>query len=384
MLIFGKLLDDKFLTRVSSDYLLNNLHVVPKEASPDAGASVPLLDPTGATLATMEWSPDLPGYELLRFVLPMLGLSTVVLGAFAWLVFRNARISARALEESARTIEAYAQTLEESEARFRDVAEASSDWIWESDPDLRFTYCPPVSARSPAFGGGRARQVPRAVLLQRYASSDDWLDPDRRHAGPAHLSRPSLLLPRRDRRQPHLPHRWPSHPRAAVVSSAIAAPRPTSPDEVEAQARGQLSGAARFASPELPNRVLLRERLSTALAGDRARADPVAVLCLDLDHFKEVNDTLGHGAGDLISAAGRGASAGARARPVTPSPASAATSSRSSRSASTSRSRPNALSRRLIDMHHGAVPRRGPAISSSAPASASRSPQATATTRSAC
>ena len=59
---------------------------------------------------------------------------------FASIVLRHARRSAEAIETSAQTIEAYAHTLEASEARFRDVAEASSDWIWETDPELRLTY----------------------------------------------------------------------------------------------------------------------------------------------------------------------------------------------------------------------------------------------------
>jgi diguanylate cyclase (GGDEF)-like protein len=51
---------------------------------------------------------------------------------------------------------------------------------------------------------------------------------------------------------------------------------------------------------DLPNRVLLHDRLEQALNSARRNQEKLALLVLDLDNFKEINNTLGHFSGDLL------------------------------------------------------------------------------------
>ena len=58
--------------------------------------------------------------------------------------------------------------------------------------------------------------------------------------------------------------------------------------------------AFRDALTGLPNRALFQERFAAAVATARRQGEKVGLIMLDLDHFKDVNDTLGHDAGDAL------------------------------------------------------------------------------------
>jgi diguanylate cyclase (GGDEF)-like protein/PAS domain S-box-containing protein len=67
--------------------------------------------------------------------------------------------------------------------------------------------------------------------------------------------------------------------------------------EAEARMRHM---ALHDALTNLPNRVLFVDRLQLALDGARRSGDGLAVISLDLDRFKEINDVYGHATGDLL------------------------------------------------------------------------------------
>lgn len=71
--------------------------------------------------------------------------------------------------------------------------------------------------------------------------------------------------------------------------------------DLAAQTLKDVARAAEIdALTELPNRTLLMDRFTQAIANAKRRQDRIAVLYIDLNRFKQINDTHGHAIGDLV------------------------------------------------------------------------------------
>ena len=81
-----------------------------------------------------------------------------------------------------------------------------------------------------------------------------------------------------------------------VANSSLA----TSKEQAECVAKRMEYHAHHDALTGLPNRILLNDRITTELAHARRKQGMVAVLFLDLDRFKIINDSLGHAVGDQL------------------------------------------------------------------------------------
>jgi diguanylate cyclase (GGDEF)-like protein/PAS domain S-box-containing protein len=93
-------------------------------------------------------------------------------------------------------------------------------------------------------------------------------------------------------------HAFPTKDGLSLFFRDVSARRSAEQERLLAQEK-MIHMARHDALTDLPNRVLFRERLERVLADNRS-ASQTAVLYIDLDGFKEVNDTAGHAAGDVL------------------------------------------------------------------------------------
>ncbi|HFK7269503.1 TPA: EAL domain-containing protein [Enterobacter asburiae] len=295
MVFIDKLTARKLLT-IGQDAGIQNVRTSP------ATVTSQINNQTEFTLSTQNgdvkiiWDGENPGQALIIYFLPLLILSVVLTVSMTVILMRHIMHKARMLDENTFLLEQARLNLITSEKRFRDVSETTSDWFWETDLSLRITW---LSGRfSTITGYENSKWIGRR--LDELFPSTSGLSHD--------CARQRDLTERFEFKNCPYTHAQQTTSYCTLLAKFSAQPdgtvvlRGAATDvsqEVEATKRVEfLSRHDELTG--LPNRYHIKEFLAGKLAKEDLNHYPFAMICLDLDKFKPVNDIFGHSTGDAL------------------------------------------------------------------------------------
>lgn len=187
---------------------------------------------------------------------------------------------------------------EAAEEKFSDIAFSASDWIWETDEQGRYTFC--SHGMIDVLGYSAQEVIGRSIFEFVLPSESHYLKHVRDHLFPNRLPLSNIehVSQHKDGHEVHLLISG----RPIIKNGQLLGYRGSCKDttaikEQENKIR-QLADTDTLTG--LANRMLFNERLHMSVISAQRDAQHFAVLFLDLDGFKQINDTFGHAIGDKL------------------------------------------------------------------------------------
>ncbi|HYN37681.1 MAG TPA: PAS domain S-box protein, partial [Rhodospirillales bacterium] len=319
--VFTRQIDARFTDEFGRQYPLPQLRLVPpRDEAGDGEIAIPLTAfGSDEPLGRLQWRPELPGRTLLRELTVPVATTLILMLLLLASILLDAREAGRALDRSAaalhvarrdverRVIERTADleaevherrlaedALRTAEAQFRSIFENAAEGIFQSTPAGRWLAVNPALAQMLGFASPAElmaiagdsllpRPQDRAEFHRRMAEDGevrDFITAARRTDGTRiWLSQTARAIRDADGHVLHY--------EGLVVDIT---------ERRDAEAR-LLHQALHDPLTGLPNRTLFTQRLEQALDSSGAAAAAFALLFIDCDRFKLVNDSLGHQAG---------------------------------------------------------------------------------------
>ena len=237
-------------------------------------------------------------HEVLEYGLSIAALA-ILLAAALLLYQRQRRFAGHTKAQSEAQRQAAVEALRQGEERFRNLIKLSSDWYWEQDDQFRFV------------------RLPGDLDEKTRLANDAHIGKTRWEMGALNLNEADWKL-----HQSTLQSHQEFHDFEMLRRSADGNPRWTSVSGMPVfDALGNFTGyrgvarditvnklseehIKRFAFydglTKLPNRRLLKDRMALEFSASKRNQRYGAVMFLDLDNFKPLNDKFGHEFGDLL------------------------------------------------------------------------------------
>lgn len=199
--------------------------------------------------------------------------------------------SLRSIISSALKNEMLIQDLTKAEKRFSDIAHSTSNWLWETDVNNEFTYC----SDSANYIIGYSPEHLIGKKLNEFNINHGCLDSMFNHG---HLIDVEC---------------WYRHYSGRIICLLVSA-KPIIMDGIFSGYRGVFEDITDQREQEnkiknlaysdtltgLANRTAFQDKLTEIIALSEKNKSKFALMFIDLDHFKHINDSMGHAAGDLL------------------------------------------------------------------------------------